>query len=113
MAKIIIVGAGISGLSTAWFLRQQGHRVEVLEQNDKVGGTIQTFLDHGFLVDCGPNSTLDRDGKVQSLAKAVGMGPEIIEANSAAKRRFIAKNGQLLPLPLDPAAFVRTCKKTR
>jgi oxygen-dependent protoporphyrinogen oxidase len=108
MAKIIIVGAGISGLSTAWFLHQQGHHVEVLEQNDKVGGSIQTFLDQGFLVDCGPNSILDRDDKVRSLAEAVGMGLEISEANPAAKTRFIAKNGQLMPLPLSPGAFIKT-----
>ena len=33
---VCIVGAGVIGLTTAWYLRQSGHQVTVVEQHDKV-----------------------------------------------------------------------------
>lgn len=35
--KVVILGAGIIGVSTAWYLAQAGHEVEVLEREDSVG----------------------------------------------------------------------------
>jgi monoamine oxidase len=42
--KIVIVGAGIAGLTAAWLLRQAGHEVVVIEANaNRIGGRIKTF----------------------------------------------------------------------
>ena len=49
--KIVIIGAGISGLTTAYLLFKEGYDVIVLEQKDKVGGSIETVLENGFLFD--------------------------------------------------------------
>jgi monoamine oxidase len=40
--QIVVVGAGISGLSTASLLIQQGHSVKVLDSRDRVGGRLQS-----------------------------------------------------------------------
>jgi oxygen-dependent protoporphyrinogen oxidase len=108
MARIVVVGAGISGLATAFFLRQLGHRVQVLEGGDQAGGTIRTVVADGYLTEEGPNSTLDRGEALHDLIEAVGAGAECLEANPAAKRRFVVRNGRPIALPDGPAAFLTT-----
>lgn len=52
---IIIIGAGIGGLSTAALLAKDGHNVTVLEKNDQIGGRAMHFKEQGFLFDMGPS----------------------------------------------------------
>ena len=55
MKKVIIVGAGIGGLSAASILAKEGYDVTVLEKNDKPGGRINYFKADGFTFDMGPS----------------------------------------------------------
>ncbi|MFM2014201.1 MAG: hypothetical protein RLZZ396_2985, partial [Planctomycetota bacterium] len=64
MNRIAVVGAGISGLATAWYLSRSGHRVEVFEAQDRIGGVIDTiavgigsdsFADP-LLIECGADN---------------------------------------------------------
>lgn len=41
--KVIIVGAGMAGLSAAYELRRSGHTVQILEMQRRVGGRVKTF----------------------------------------------------------------------
>lgn len=43
MAKIIVIGAGIGGISAAAHLAKAGHSVTVLEKNDQPGGRAEIF----------------------------------------------------------------------
>lgn len=50
---IVIIGAGIAGLSCAVYLEQSGHEVLLLESSDRVGGRVRTDLFDGFRLDRG------------------------------------------------------------
>ncbi len=52
---IIIVGAGIGGLSSAIRLAAQGYRVQVLERQEQVGGKLNQMRMQGFSFDTGPS----------------------------------------------------------
>ena len=51
--NIHIVGAGISGLITAFVLEENGYSPVILEASDRVGGRIKTELVDGFQLDVG------------------------------------------------------------
>ncbi len=53
---VIIVGAGITGLATAWWLHKSGGDVIVLENGSAAGGTMKTAHTDGWLIETGPNS---------------------------------------------------------
>lgn len=53
--RIIIVGAGIGGLSAAIRLAVQGHAVHMLERQPQIGGKLNQMAMHGFTFDTGPS----------------------------------------------------------
>lgn len=53
--KIVIIGAGIAGLSASIRLQSQGHKVEVYEANNYPGGKLTAFEEKGFRFDMGPS----------------------------------------------------------
>jgi oxygen-dependent protoporphyrinogen oxidase len=109
---VLIVGGGISGLSAAWFLHRKGKAVCVLEAAERVGGVISTGRDGGFLLERGPNSTLQRagaeGGALARLVEQTGLSSRLIHASRVSDRRYIIRNGQLVDLPGGPVAFVRS-----
>lgn len=55
MAKIIIIGSGFGGLSSAACLAKEGHDVTVIEKNEGPGGRASVFSASGFTFDMGPS----------------------------------------------------------
>ncbi|WP_199750572.1 phytoene desaturase family protein [Gynurincola endophyticus] len=55
MARIIVIGSGISGMVAACYLKKAGHQVTVLEKNSSAGGRARKFEDKGFTFDMGPS----------------------------------------------------------
>ncbi len=105
---VAVIGAGISGLATAHFLKKQGVKTVVLEKNNRPGGSIQTVQQDGFLIEYGPNSTLDTSPILHELFRDLGIESELEYANEHSKNRYIVRSGKLHPLPLSPGAFLKT-----
>lgn len=53
--KVIVIGAGFSGLSSATYLAKQGYDVTILEKNDSPGGRARQYKAEGFTFDMGPS----------------------------------------------------------
>ncbi len=53
--KVIIIGAGLGGLSAAISLRQAGYEVEVFEKNAQIGGKLNVLKARGYTFDLGPS----------------------------------------------------------
>lgn len=53
--KILIVGAGIGGLTTALRLAKRGYEVEIVEKNKQAGGRLNQIKKDGFTFDIGPS----------------------------------------------------------
>jgi phytoene desaturase len=71
MKRIVIVGAGVGGLSTAIRLAHAGHRVTVLEKNERVGGKMDLWENDGYRFDTGP-SLLTMPFILHELFESVG-----------------------------------------
>ncbi len=103
---IVVVGAGISGLSAAYWLAKKGYRVTVMEKGSSPGGTMKTIREGGWLVETGPNSALESTPLLADLFGDLGIAGEKIYANPAAKRRYIVRSGVLEELPSGPLSFL-------
>ena len=53
---IVIIGAGLTGLSTAHNLKKKGHDVVIVEKESRIGGQIRTYQEDGFVYESGPNT---------------------------------------------------------
>ncbi len=100
---LIIAGAGITGLSAAWYLRHWNPLV--LEASGQPGGNVRSLEKGGFLSDLGPNSLLLRGHQVPELISELGLGPELCEANPVARRRYVLNRRREM-VALGPGALL-------
>src|SRR5699024_1755187 len=86
--KVVVVGAGITGLATAYYLqkamKEQGLpcKLKLLEASDRFGGKIKTTRRDGFIIDRGPDSFLARKKPAVRLAEDLGLQDELIRNNT-------------------------------
>src|SRR5262245_44205693 len=111
MARVVVVGGGISGLALAHRLERllRTDDILVLEQRDRVGGVIESSVRDGYLVECGPNGFLDNNPVTVDLARSLGLGERMIPASeSAGRNRFLLLDGRLRLLPNSLGSFLRS-----
>jgi oxygen-dependent protoporphyrinogen oxidase len=104
--KVVVIGAGLTGLSAAVNLRARGAEVTVLESSSQPGGPVRSEHDGGFLVEHGPNSMMIPDTEVADFLRSLGLETDIVEPQ--AKKRFLVRKGRPLALPLGPAGAFTT-----
>jgi protoporphyrinogen/coproporphyrinogen III oxidase len=97
---VIIIGGGISGLATAYFLGKRGIRSTIIEKSNRLGGLIKTDSIEGCQLEAGPDSFIATKPAVAKLAEEIpGLSQQIIGSNDAARRVFIVRKGELVPMP--------------
>jgi len=104
--KVVVVGAGISGLTSAWWLYRAGVDVTVLEKNSYVGGTMRTIDENGWLIETGPNSALETTPLFSEMFEGLGILNERLYADERSNKRYILRDGKLHALPMSPQAFL-------
>lgn len=106
--NILLVGAGISGLTRAWTLARSGHQVQVWEANTTPGGAIRTIRTQDFLVEAGPNSLQNTDPRITELLSELDLSSHMLTADRAAARRYILLGGKPVPTPSSPISAITT-----
>lgn len=106
--KVIIIGAGISGLATAFWLEEKGYETEIIDKNPEPGGAMLTVNQDGFLIDFGPNSGLETTPLIRELAEKTDISDKMIYANEKGNNRYILRGGEIHALPTGPVALIKT-----
>jgi protoporphyrinogen/coproporphyrinogen III oxidase len=105
---VLVVGAGISGLTTAFLLAKRGVAVEVIDAAPRAGGVIGTERREGLLYEHGPNSILDTDPFINEMLSELGILNERVDMSVIAAKRFLVRAHRLNAFPTTPYAFLTT-----
>jgi len=104
----VIIGAGLTGLTTAFYLKKAGWEVTILEQKNRPGGSIHTNREKGFIFESGPNTGVISNPEVINLFSELGERLKVEPAKKEAKRRFIWKGCRWHDLPSGIKGGVKT-----
>jgi len=99
MPKVVIIGGGISGLSTAYYLAKRGIPSTIIESRPRLGGVIQTEHVDGCTVEAGPDSFISAKPAAMELIRELGLADQVIGSNDESRKTFVWKAGRLVPLP--------------
>lgn len=107
---VIIIGAGLSGLGTAHFLRKLAPslRVLLLEKGERPGGAVRSFHEDGFLAEWGPHGFLDNVPESQEILEDTGLYREAQQAPLGDFHRYVCHGGRLVPIPQKPQKILST-----
>lgn len=96
---IAVVGGGISGLSTAWYLSRAGLSCTLIEKQPRLGGVIETGYDQGCVLEGGPDSFLAAKPEALQLIRELGLEGDVISSNDHQRVTYIWKHRRMIPLP--------------
>lgn len=102
MARVVIVGGGLSGLTSAWALSRARHSVCVVEASEAYGGQISTERSAGYVIEHGAEGFVARSEAVPKLAAQLGVDRELI--GQSVMRSLGVRGGDLTELAPGEAA---------
>jgi oxygen-dependent protoporphyrinogen oxidase len=103
--RLVVVGGGIAGLAAAHRAveraREHGRavRLSLLEAAPRLGGTIRSERQEGFLVEHGPDSFLSEKPWALALCRRVGLEGRLLRTDDRFRRTYVVLDGRLHPLP--------------
>ncbi|MGN6555216.1 MAG: protoporphyrinogen oxidase [Verrucomicrobiota bacterium] len=108
MKSVAIIGAGITGLTAAFYLKRKGIPVTVYESSGRVGGVIQSLRKDGYLAEFGPNTILETSPKVKQLVIDAGLASRRLDPDSKAEARYVVRYRRPVEMPSKPMGFLTT-----
>ena len=103
---VVVIGAGMAGLTAAWWLHQANVPVTVLERTEHAGGVVGTTKLGGHLFERGPTTVIAKAPALNELIDAVGLRDAVQYSNESAHRRLIWSNAGLQEAPSGPWSFL-------
>jgi oxygen-dependent protoporphyrinogen oxidase len=103
--RIVIIGGGISGLATAYFLEKAigatGAEcgIDLIEGRNRLGGVILTERRGDFLLEGGPDSFLSLKPAAIELCRELGLSDQLVPSNDERRKTYVLERSQLRELP--------------
>jgi oxygen-dependent protoporphyrinogen oxidase len=100
--KIAIVGGGIAGLATAYYLQTRGKgaiEYTLIDSAPEFGGKIKSERENGFVVEGGPDSFITQKPTILELCRELQIDQDLLNTNDIARKIFIWSRGKLQPMP--------------
>jgi oxygen-dependent protoporphyrinogen oxidase len=108
MKSVAIIGAGVTGLTAAFYLKRAGAAVTVFEAGARAGGVIQSIRKGGFLAESGPNTILETSPKITQFIRDAGLESRKRVSDPKAEARFLVRDGRPIEMPGSPLGFLTT-----
>jgi oxygen-dependent protoporphyrinogen oxidase len=108
LKSVAIIGAGITGLTTAFYLKRKGIPVTVYEAGGRVGGVIQSLRRDGYLAEFGPNTILETSPKIAQLVRDAGLEARRQDPDPRAGARYVVRYQRPIAMPDSPLGFLTT-----
>lgn len=102
---VLVVGGGISGLASAWWLARTGLSVAVWERATRPGGKIRSHCQDGYTTERAAALIMNFRPEVNQLLAETGLDASKILPGPCANR-YLVRDGRLLPLPMTLAAMI-------
>jgi protoporphyrinogen/coproporphyrinogen III oxidase len=101
MNKTVIVGGGIAGLATAFYLQQSGSvDYMLIECSQRWGGKITSANHDGFIVEGGPDSFITQKTAALDLCKRLGLVDRLVGSSTGKQATtYVWNRGRLHPMP--------------
>jgi oxygen-dependent protoporphyrinogen oxidase len=106
--SVAIIGAGITGLTAAFYLKRKGIPVTVYEASGRVGGVIQSLRQDGWLAEFGPNTLLETSPKIGQLVRDAGLQSRRLDPSPKAEARYVVRYKRPIAMPGSPLGFLTT-----
>lgn len=108
MKQILIVGGGITGLASAFYIQEEikaknlPYKIKLVEAEDRVGGKIETVHRDGFTIERGPDSFLSRKKPAVDLVEKLGLTDELVRNSTGQAHILVGKKLHKIP----PGSFM-------
>lgn len=108
MKQILIVGGGITGLASAFFIQEEikaknlPYQLKLVEAKERVGGKIETVHRDGFTIERGPDSFLSRKKPALDLVEKLGLTDQLVRNSTGQAHILVGKKLHKIP----PGSFM-------
>ncbi len=108
--KIAVIGGGISGLATAFYLKRfsSSNNVTLYEAENQLGGKLKTVEKFGFSIELTNHVFSEKDIFINELINDIGLSKHIIKTSENSKIKYFFDNGILQTIPTSKKELFKT-----